>query len=165
MMAMRSRVSSASRYREKNRRADYHLYDLNLSTNGNDRCIAGGSSGVHCRVQRRLGTNGTLMNKERFFWLHVPDWEDDAGAESVCYARENKMLVATRWGVQVCADDGPTQVILPMPDRSRVMGVCLGGPDLDTLFAFCGDKVWKRAVKIHGIGAFSPWTKTGGNPL
>jgi sugar lactone lactonase YvrE/enterochelin esterase-like enzyme len=113
----------------------------------------------------QLSADGTLINKERFFWLHVPDWEDDAGAESVCYARENKMLVATRWGIQVCADDGPTQVILPMPDRSRVIGVCFGGPDLNRLFAFCGDKVWKRAVRIHGIGAFSPWTKVGGNPL
>ena len=54
------------------------------------------------------------------------------------------MFVATRLGIQVCADDGPTQVILPVPDRSRVIGVCFGGPDLNTLFAFCGDKVWKR---------------------
>jgi sugar lactone lactonase YvrE/enterochelin esterase-like enzyme len=113
----------------------------------------------------QVNADGALSNKERFFWLHVPDWEDDAGAESVCYARENKMLVATRWGIQVCADDGPTQVILPMPDRSRVIGVCFGGPEMDTLFAFCGDKVWKRPVKIHGIGAFSPWTQAGGNPL
>jgi len=51
------------------------------------------------------------------------------------------MFVATRWGIQVCADDGPTQVILPVPDRSRVIGVCLGGQDLDTLFAFCKDKI------------------------
>jgi gluconolactonase len=113
----------------------------------------------------QVATDGTLTNKERFFWLHVPDWEDDAGAESVCYARENRMLVATRWGIQVCADDGPTQVILPMPDRSRVIGVCFGGPELNTLFAFCGEKIWKRVVKLHGIGAFSPWTSVGGNPL
>jgi hypothetical protein len=51
------------------------------------------------------------------------------------------------------------QVILPMPDRSRVIGVCLGGKDKDTLFAFCGDKIWKRKVKSHAVGAFSPWTK------
>ena len=106
----------------------------------------------------QINADGSLANKERFFWLHVPDWEDDAGAESICYAREGPMLVATRWGIQVCADDGPTQVILPMPDRSRVIGVCLGGRELDTLFAFCGDKIWKRKVKVHGIGAFSPWT-------
>lgn len=76
----------------------------------------------------QIAADGTLANEERFFWLHVPDWEDDAGAESVCYAQEGQMLVATRFGIQICADDGPTQVILPMPDRSRVAGVCLGGP-------------------------------------
>jgi enterochelin esterase-like enzyme/sugar lactone lactonase YvrE len=113
----------------------------------------------------QIDPDGTLANKERFFWLHVPDWEDDAGAESVCYGREGQMFVATRWGIQVCADDGPTQVILPMPDRSRVVGVCLGGPDLDTLFAFCKDKIWKRKVKVHAMGAFTPWTKVNGTKL
>jgi sugar lactone lactonase YvrE len=109
--------------------------------------------------------DGRLINRERFFWLQIPDWEDDAGAESVCCAVENQMLVATRLGIQVCADDGPTQVILPLPDRSRVICVCFGGPELKTLFAFCGDKVWKRTVKLHGIGAFPPWTEVGGTPL
>lgn len=113
----------------------------------------------------QINPDGTLANKERFFWLHVPDGEDDAGAESVCYATEGKMFLATRFGIQVCADDGPTQVILPMPDRSRVIGVCLGGRDLDTLFAFCGDKIWKRKVKVHALGAFTPWTKVNGTSL
>jgi len=109
--------------------------------------------------------DGTLTNKERYFWLHVPDWEDDAGAESVCYSQEGRMLVATRFGIQACADDGPTQVILPMPDRSRVIGICLGGPELNTLFAFCGDKVWKRIVNVHATGAFAPCTKVMPSPL
>ena len=113
----------------------------------------------------QIRPDGTLGNKERYFWLHVPDWEDDAGAESVCYAKEGQMFVATRMGIQVCADDGPTQAILPMPDRSRVFGVCLGGPQLNTLFAFCGNKVWKRVVKLHAMGAFSAWTKVNGSPL
>ena len=113
----------------------------------------------------QIGGDGTLSNKERFFWLHVPDGEDDAGAESVCYAREGPMLVATRWGIQVCADDGPTQVILPMPDHGRVIGVCLGGRDMDTLFAFSGPKIWKRKLKVHAVGAFTPWTRVQGSKL
>ena len=83
----------------------------------------------------------------------------------MCYAREGQMLVATRSGIQSCSDDGNTQVILPVPDRRRVTGVCLGGPGMNTLFAFCGDKVWKRVVKIHADGAFTPWTHVGGSPL
>jgi enterochelin esterase-like enzyme/sugar lactone lactonase YvrE len=113
----------------------------------------------------QINADGTLTNKERFFCLHVADWDDDAGAESVCYAKENRILVATRSGIQACADDGPTQVILPLPDRSRAFGVCLGGRDMDTLFAFCGDKIWKRKVRIHGIGAFSPFTGVGATSL
>jgi gluconolactonase len=113
----------------------------------------------------QINADGTLTNKERFFPLHVDDAEDDAGAESVCYGAEGQMFVATRSGIQICADDGPTQVILPVPNRSRVTGVCLGGKDMDTLFAFCGDKIWKRKVKTHAIGAFSPWTKVNGTKL
>ena len=113
----------------------------------------------------QMNADGMLTNKERFFWLHVADWDDDAGAESVCYALEGQLFFATRSGVQICADDGPTQVILPVPDRSRVTGVCLGGRDKDTLFAFCGDKIWKRKVKVHATGAFAPWTKVGGTKL
>jgi enterochelin esterase-like enzyme/sugar lactone lactonase YvrE len=113
----------------------------------------------------QINPDGTLLNKERFFPLLVRDWEDDAGAESVCYAQEGQMLVATRAGIQICADDGPTQVILPMPDRSRVQGVCLGGPEHNTLFAFCGDKVWQRKVKIHASDAFSPSVNLKPTPL
>lgn len=106
----------------------------------------------------QVNEDGSLKNKERFFWLHVADWEDDAGAESLCYAREGQMFVASRMGVQICADDGPTQVILPVPDGSRVFGVCLGGKDGDTLYAFTDKKVWQRKVKVHAVGAWSPWT-------
>jgi gluconolactonase len=113
----------------------------------------------------QINADGTLTNKERFFWLHVADWQDDADPESICYAKEGQMFVATRTGIQICADDGPTQVILPMPDRSAVTGVCLGGRDFDTLFAFCGNKIWKRKVKTHAVGAFSPWVKVPGTKL
>lgn len=107
----------------------------------------------------QIKADGTLANKERFFHLHVADWDDDAGAESVCYSIEGRQFIATRSGIQISADDGPTQVILPLPDGARVTGVCLGGKDRDTLFAFCGNKIWKRPVKQHAMGAFTPWTK------
>ena len=113
----------------------------------------------------QMNPDGTLINKERFFWLHVADWDDDAGPEAISYAREGQILIATRLGIQICADDGPTQIILPMPDRSRVLGVCLGGRNQDTLYAFCGGKIWKRTVKIHAVGAFTPWTPAHGTPL
>lgn len=113
----------------------------------------------------QIGNDGRLFNKERFFWLHVADWDDDAGAESVCYGKEGQMFVATRIGIQVNADDGPTQVILPLPERVRPWSVCLGGAEGDMLFAFCGDRIYQRKVKAHAMGAFSPLMKPAGSHL
>ena len=113
----------------------------------------------------QVNADGSLTNKERFFHLHVSDWDDDAGAESLCYSLEGRQFIATKSGVQISADDGPTQVILPVPDRSRVIGVCLGGKDKDILFAFCGNKIWQRKIQQHAMGAFTPWTKDGGTKL
>jgi len=113
----------------------------------------------------QIADDGTLTNKERFFPLHVADWDDDAGAESVCYSVEGRQFIATRSGIQISADDGPTQVILTVPGRTRVTGVALGGKDRDTLFAFCGNKIWKRKVRHHAMGAWSPWTKVTPNKL
>ena len=113
----------------------------------------------------QINDNGSLSNKERFFHLHVADWDDDAGAESLCYSIEGRQFVATRSGIQISADDDPTQVILPVPDQSRVTGVAIGGKDGDILYAFCGKKIWKRKIKQHAMGAFTPWAKANGTRL
>lgn len=113
----------------------------------------------------QINDDGTLANKERFFHLHVADWEDDAGAESLCYSLEGRQFLATKSGIQISADDWPTQVILPVPGNSRVTGVTIGGKDKDTLFAFCGNKIWKRKIQQHAMGAWSPWTKVSGTKL
>ena len=113
----------------------------------------------------QINDDGTLANKERFFHLHVADWEDDAGAESLCYSLEGRQFLATKSGIQISDDDWPTQVILPVPGNSRVTGVTIGGKDKDTLFAFCGNKIWKRKIQQHAMGAWSPWTKVSGTKL
>ncbi len=112
-----------------------------------------------------INDDSTLTNKEKFFRLYFADWDDDAGAESLCYSIEGRQLIADRNGVKISAVDGPTQLILPVPDGSHVTGVCPGGKDGDTLFAFCGNKIWKRKVQHHSMGSFTPWTKVGGTKL
>jgi enterochelin esterase-like enzyme/sugar lactone lactonase YvrE len=117
-----------------------------------------GESSSHWAYSYQVGAEGKLINKERFFTLHTPDWEENAGTEDLCYDREGHLYVATRSGIQICAWDGPTQVILPSP-AGRITRICFGGADLDMLFAFCGNKIIKRKVKGHALGAYTPWTK------
>ena len=37
--------------------------------------------------------------------------------------------------------------------------VAIGGKDKDTLFAFCGNKIWKRKNQQHALGFESSWAK------
>jgi sugar lactone lactonase YvrE/enterochelin esterase-like enzyme len=108
----------------------------------------GGSIGVY---SYRIAPDGTLADKERFYWLHVADGDDESGAESLCYSREGLLFVGTLMGIQICNEDGHTEAIVPLPDRSRVTGLCLGGPQGETLYAFGGGKVWKRVVNAHAV--------------
>ena len=101
--------------------------------------------------------DGSLAFKQKYYWLHVPDSEDDSGAAGMCVDREGRLYVATRLGIQVCDQAGRVNCILPTPN-GKVTSVCLGGEHFDTLYAACGDKVYKR--KLNAIGA-NAW----GEPL
>lgn len=45
------------------------------------------------------------------------------------------------------------QCILPTPN-GQVANVCFGGPNFDTLYAMCGDVVFKRKLKVQGAQAW-----------
>ncbi len=115
----------------------------NSSTNGENGASAYGyGSRMPHAVKSASGTNyaydanGNMLvrgnQRLAYLWRGWPE-PVKAGPESICYSVEGRQFIATRTGVQISADDGPTQVILPVPGRSRVIGVALGGPDKDTL--------------------------------
>lgn len=94
--------------------------------------------------------DGSLAHKQRYYHLHVPDTADDAGADGIRVDRDGRLYVATRMGIQVCDQAGRVNCILPTPN-GRVANLCFGGPAFDTLYATCGDKVYKRKLRVHGL--------------
>jgi sugar lactone lactonase YvrE/enterochelin esterase-like enzyme len=98
--------------------------------------------------------DGSLTNKQRYFHLHVPDTADDSGADGMRCDREGRLYVATRMGVQVCDQAGRVECILPTPN-GRVANLTFGGEKFDTLFCTCGDKVFKRHLKVQGALPFA----------
>ena len=94
--------------------------------------------------------DGSLADKQKYYWLHERDTDDDAGADGIRCDRDGRLYVATRMGIQVCDQAGRVQCILPTPN-GHVANLCFGGEKFDTLFATCGDKVFKR--KLHVTGA------------
>lgn len=97
--------------------------------------------------------DGTLANKQKYYWLHAPDTADDAGADGMKTDRDGRLYVATRLGIQVCDQAGRVNAIIPTPNGD-ISNLCFGGENFDVLYATCGDKVYKRKVKVKGATAW-----------
>ncbi len=111
--------------------------------------------GSHWIYSYQVQPDGSLHHKQRYYQLHVPDTADDAGADGIRVDRNGRLYVATRMGIQVCDQAGRVNCIIPTPN-GRVANLCFGGQDFQTLFATCGDRVYKRKVKVKGANAFEP---------
>lgn len=109
----------------------------------------------HWVYSYRIAADGTLENKQQFYHLHVPDSADESGADGMRVDADGRLYVATRMGIQVCDQAGRVNCILPLPN-GKVSNLEFGGPDRDTLYATCGDKVYRRKVKVHGIRTCEP---------
>ena len=108
----------------------------------------------HWVYSYQIQPDGTLQFKQRYYWLHEPDAADDSGADGIRVDQDGRLYVATRLGIQVCDQAGRVNCILPTPN-GRVSNVSFGGENFDTLFATCGDKVYKRKLKIKGALAWA----------
>ena len=98
--------------------------------------------------------DGTLAFKQQYDWLHSPDNADDAGGDGMCVDVDGRLYVATRLGIQVCDQAGRVNCILPTPN-GKISALTFGGEKFDTLFATCGDKVFKRKMNVKGCPAWS----------
>jgi sugar lactone lactonase YvrE/enterochelin esterase-like enzyme len=109
----------------------------------------------HWVYSYQVQEDGTLAHKQKFYHLHVPDWADDSGADGMRVDTDGRLYVATRMGVQVCDQPGRVNCILPTPN-GKCANLTFGGPEFDTLYAACGDKVYQRKLKVHGANNFDP---------
>lgn len=114
----------------------------------------------HWVYSYQIAADGSLKFKQRYFWLHSPNTADDSGADGMTVDREGRLYVTSRMGIQVCDQAGRVNAILPTPN-GRVSAVCFGGADGDTLFAACGDRIFKRKLKVKGAQLWAAPLKPG----
>jgi len=109
---------------------------------------------THWGYNYRVLTDGTIQDKQRFYWFHVPDSADDSGVTDWVMDRDGRLYAATRMGVQVFDRNGRVRAILPLPG-GRVTSLAFAGSDFDTLYVSCADhKLYRRKLKVRGA---LPW--------
>ena len=107
----------------------------------------------------QIRTDGTLADTQDYFYLHVKDGASGPEAGGLAVDRDGRLYVATALGVQVCDQPGRVNAILPLPS-GRVVDLCIGGPDFQTLYAVGEDRcVYRRPLKVRGANGFEPPSK------
>ncbi|WZO98915.1 SMP-30/gluconolactonase/LRE family protein [Isosphaeraceae bacterium EP7] len=107
----------------------------------------------HWIYSYQVQPDGSLAHKQKFYHLHVPDNAEDAGIDGLRVDRDGRLYAATRLGIQVCDQAGRVNAIIPTPN-GKVSNLTFGGPDFDTIYATCNDRVYKRKVKTKGANAY-----------
>jgi gluconolactonase len=112
----------------------------------------------------KIKPDGTLTHKQRFGWLHVPDFEENAWADGLKCDSAGRIYVTTRIGIQVLDPLGRVNAILPTPrSNGQTSNVCFGGRDFNILYVSAGDKIFRRKLKTRGSNTFTDPRKPG-NP-
>jgi len=107
----------------------------------------------HWVYSYQLQADGTPQYKQQYYWLHVPDTVDISQADGMRVDRDGRLYVTSKMGIQICDQAGRVNAIIPTPN-GRISNLSFGGAANDTLFATCGDKVYKRKLKVKGAHAW-----------
>jgi gluconolactonase len=112
-------------------------------------------SSSHWIYSYQIQTDGTLADKQRYYWLHTADSDDESHAGGMCCDQAGWLYVATGLGIQVCDQAGRVNAILPLPDGPATT-VAFGGEHFDTLYAKSGSgAIYRRRLHATGSNAWS----------
>jgi sugar lactone lactonase YvrE/enterochelin esterase-like enzyme len=103
----------------------------------------------HWVYSYQIQADGSLAHKQKYYHLHVPDTAEDSGVDGLRADANGRLWCATRMGLQICDQAGRVNCIIPTPN-GKVANLAFGGEKLDTVYAMCGDKVYKRKLKVSG---------------
>jgi sugar lactone lactonase YvrE len=135
----------------------HHATGIVAAPGGDLLFVAEGST--HWIYTYKIAPDGTLRDKQRFYWLHTAESsadsdDDSAGTTDLAIGANGLLLAATRMGVQICDRSGLVTGILTFPD-GPVTSLILGGRNFDMLTVVCGGKLYTRKINVHGIAGFA----------
>lgn len=97
--------------------------------------------------------DGKLAYKQRYGWLHVSDTDENAWPDGLKCDTAGRIYTTTRLGIQVLDQTGRVNAIIPVPSGSP-SNCCFGGAGFNTIYVSCGDKVYRRKLKVRGSNTF-----------
>jgi sugar lactone lactonase YvrE/enterochelin esterase-like enzyme len=106
----------------------------------------------------QVQTDGSLANGQPFYRMETSDESSMSYADGLAVDTLGYLYVATDQGVQVCDQAGRVVGIIRRPHTGPLTNVEFAGPDMQTLYATAGDKVFRRRLQRAGVVSWRPVT-------
>ncbi len=103
----------------------------------------------------RVDPNGDLKFKQPFWTLRTLPGKLDCGADGMSVDSAGRIYVATQLGLQVLDDSGRLGGVIEKPQQAWLANVAFAGENLDTLYAACTNRIFKRKLNAKGIRYFA----------
>jgi gluconolactonase len=104
----------------------------------------------------QIQADGSLAYRQEYGHLHVSDETSQSGADGMTVDTEGRTYVATGQGIQVLDQLGRVHFIISKPGPGWLSNVVFGGPDLNLLYATCGQRVYVRKLNATGVVPWQP---------
>jgi len=102
----------------------------------------------------RVEADGSLKFKQPYYSPRLDRDKLDSSADGMTIDSAGRVYVTTRLGLQVFDPTGRLIVVIDKPQNQWLANAVFAGPNLDTLYVTCSNKVYKRKVKATGIRYF-----------
>ena len=113
----------------------------------------------------RIEADGTLAHPEGYMTMRTPVADPEvAKGDGMATDAYGRWYVTTAVGLQMFDPTGRMGGVIAKPQDAQVVSCCFGGPKLEYLYIACGDKVFRRKTKSHGILSFQPPKATEAMP-
>ena len=102
----------------------------------------------------RIETDGSLKFKQPYFTLRVAPGKTECGADGMTFDSAGRIYVATQLGLQMFDPTGRLGGVISKPQNAWLANCVFAGPNLDTLYVTCTNKVYKRKTNAKGMRYF-----------
>ena len=127
-----------------------------LSLSSDQAMLFVGDAQVRFNWSFQIAKDGSLINGEPFFRVDMPEVSPYSGVAGVAVDTLGQAYFATALGIQYCEQNGRCAGIVNKPEMGTLTGFSFAGRDLDWIYAAEGTKLFRRAVKMRGVAAWSP---------
>jgi enterochelin esterase family protein len=97
--------------------------------------------------------DGKLADKKPAMTMKASEKKPDvANGDGLTIDSAGRAYVTTAVGLQVFSPSGELLGVLPKPKTGTILSCTLGGKDLDYLYVSAGDTIYRRKLKVRGVG-------------